>query len=316
MASVKQLMENALTIRMLDENRFLELRRQVFDDGDISIDEADLIFAIDSQIDNLPEGWNEFFVGSLTDFLIRQTMPVGYVDTVHVSWLMERIEFDERLSHKTELELLLNILRLAKEVPETLELYTLNLIKEKIVARAIESDFQITGEDVKEIKRVLYACGGHGGYAVSETEARFLFDLDEISQSADNDPEWQKLFVGAIANHLMTMGAPVPASYGEARRSDEYLMSNETISWNLMRSFRSWSDQRDAGDTGSISSQFLDGERIAQAEVIDATEAHWLIKQINRDGTISVNEQALLAFIQMECPQIHDSLQPLLRYAA
>lgn len=316
MSSVRKILENALTIRMLDEIRFVELRRQVFDDGRISIDEADLIFAIDSQIEELPEGWNEFFVGALTDYLIRQELPVGYIEPIQASWLMERIEADDKLSPQTEMELLLNILRLAKDVPENLELYTLAKIRNKIVARAVESDFRISAQDVKDMKRVLYACGGNGGYAISEAEARFLFDLDEISQSADNDPEWQKLFVGAIANHLMTMGAPVVASLSRARRSDEYLMSDETISWNLMRSFRTWSAQREAGDTGTVRSQFLDEDRIRTAEAIDAAEAHWLITHINRDGTISINEQALLAFIERECPKVHESLHPLLRYAA
>jgi len=316
MSTIRNILENALTVRMLDEIRFVDLRRQVFDDGRISIEEADLIFAVDSQIDNLPEGWKEFFVGALTDFLIRQELPLGYVDSIQASWLMERIEADKNLDAETEMELLLNILRLAKDVPENLELYTLGKIKTRIVSRAINSDFRITENDVKQIKRVLYACGGNGGYAVSEAEARFLFDLDELSQSADNDREWQKLFVGAIANHVMTMGAPAPMDLDAARRADEYLMSTETISWNLMKSFRAWMSQRDAGNTGNIKSQFLDEERMAQAEAINASEAHWLIEHINRDGTISVNEQALLAFIEQECPKIHDSLSPLLRYAA
>ena len=316
MSSVRNILENALTIRMLDETRFVELRRQVFDDGRISYDEADLIFAIDNQIEEKPEGWEEFFVGALTDFLVRQELPVGYVEPIQATWLMERIEADEKISEETELTLLLNILRLAKDVPESLELYTLNKIRNRIVARAVESDFRITDKDVKELKKVLYACGGHGGFSISELEARFLFDLDELSQSADNDPEWQKLFVGAVANHLMTMGAPITASLKDARRSDEYLMSNETISWNLFRSFRAWNSQIEARETGSVRSQFLDEERIERAEAIDAAEAKWLIDHINRDGTISINEQALLAFIERECPEIHQSLHPLLRYAA
>lgn len=316
MSSVQRILENALTIRMLDETRFVDLRRQIFDDGRISYDEADLIFAIDNQIENKPEGWEEFFVSALTDFLIRQELPVGYVEPIQASWLMERIEADEHLSEDTELTLLLNILRLAKDVPENLELYTLNKIRNKIIARAVDSNFCITAKDVEELKKVLYACGGHGGFSISELEARFLFDLDELSQSAENDPEWQKLFVGAVANHLMTMGAPVPSSLGEARRSDEFLMSNETISWNLFRAFRAWSAQFKARDTGTIRSQFLDEERIRRAEAINAAEAKWLIDHINRDGSISVNERALLAFIEQECPEIHHSLQPLLRYAA
>ena len=316
MSRVREILQNALTIRMLDETRFIELRRQIFDDGRITSDEADLLFAIDNEIDNLPEDWDEFFVGALTDFLIRQEIPVGYVTPIQASWLMERIEADEKLSAATELELLLNVLRLSKDVPENLELYTLGKIRGKIVSRAIEGDFSITEQDVKEIKRVMYASAGNGGYSVSEIEARFLFDLDELSQNANNHAEWQKLFVGAIANHLMTMGAPAVTPLETARRNDEFLLSTETISWNLRKSFRNWMAQRDAGDTGTVRSQFLDEDRIRRAEAINVAEATWLISHINRDGTISPNEQALLGFIREECPEIHESLNPLLRYAA
>ena len=316
MSNLHELLQNALDIRMMDESRFTEIRRQVFDDGKVNTEEANLVFEIDSEIADLPEGWNEFFVGALTDFIIRQTLPVGYVDPIHASWLMERLEHDNRLSEDTELELLLNILRLAREVPESLELYTLEKIRDKIVGRAVEGQLSITDKDVENLKRVLYACGGNGGYSISKAEAQFLFDLDEISQNKENAIGWKKLFVGSIANHLMTIGAPTPLDREKARRNDEFLMSTETISWNLKRSFNAWLEQFQNGDSGTIKSQFLDEERLDKAQTITFAEADWLVDHINRDGTLSDNEQALLAFIEEECPSIHESLRPLLRYAA
>ena len=69
-------------------------------------------------------------------------------------------------------------------------------------------DRSIQAQDVDLLKRVLYASSGSGGFSICREEAQFLFELDEICQHSDNAPEWQKLFVGATANHLMTMGAP------------------------------------------------------------------------------------------------------------
>lgn len=316
MTRLTELLQNALDIRMLDDSRFSEIRRQVFDDGKVSMEEADLIFKIDSEIMDLPQDWDEFFIGALTDFLIRQTLPIGYVDPIHASWLMERLEYDQNLSDETELELLLNILRLARDVPESLETYALSKVRDKIIARVTQDGLTITSGDVETIKRVLYASGGTEGFAISESEARFLFDLDEIAQNSDNDPEWQKLFVGAVANHLMTIGAPKTLDREQARRGDEFLMSNETISWNLRRSFKSWLEQFQSNTSGKIRSQFLDEDKLAKAQTITFEEAGWLIDHINRDGTLSSNEQALLAFIENECPEIHDSLKSLLRYAA
>jgi len=169
---------------------------------------------------------------------------------------------------------------------------------------------------VQDLKRILYASGGSGGYSICEYEARFLFDLDEISQNQDNHESWQKLFVGAIANHVMTMGAPQMAEREDYRRAQEFLHSTQTFSWNLKKSFLAWESDFKNKDQGTTRSIFLDEERIREAEKIDASEAAWLIEHINRDGVISPNEQALLTFFKQECPEIHESLKPLLRYAA
>ncbi len=313
MSRLQDQLQSILDENLLDETRFNEVRRQIFDDGNVQTEEADLLFRIDTDITDLPEGWDEFFVGALTDFLIRQTLPVGYIDPIHASWLMERLEQDDRLSEETELELLLNILRLARDVPESLEQYALAKARDRILAR---TPLMVTSSDVETLKKILYACGGSDGFSISEGEARFLFDLDEVTQSSANDPEWQRLFVGAIANHLMTIGAPAPLESKTARRGDEFLMSNETISWNLSRSFKSWLEQFRTGSNGSLRSQYLDEDRLAKAQTITFDEAGWLIDQINRDGSRSDNEQALLAFLKDECPNIHESLNSLLRYAA
>ena len=181
MTDLNVLLQNVLDIRMLEESRFSEIRRAVFDDGKVSTEEADLIFKIDTEIAHLPEGWNEFFIGALTDFLIRQTLPIGYVDPIHASWLMERIEHDDHISEETELELLLNVLRLARDVPETLEIYALDKVRNKIIGRATQGSLTITSDDVELLRRILYACGGNGGFAISKVEARFLFELSECS---------------------------------------------------------------------------------------------------------------------------------------
>lgn len=124
MGKAFEILKTARRENRLTDDQFLELRRTIFQDSKVCMEEADLIFAVDTNIEELPEGWNEFFVGALTDFLIRQTLPIGYVDPIHSSWLMERIEQDDHLAPATELELLLNILRLAEDVPDSLELLT------------------------------------------------------------------------------------------------------------------------------------------------------------------------------------------------
>jgi len=319
MASVKDILTSTLADNALDADEFLRLRRQIFQDGHISMEEANMVFKVDTESKELPEGWDDFFVGAITDFLIRQTLPVGYVDPIHATWLIERIEHDDRMSESTEMELILNVIRLAKDVPRNLELYALNKIRDKIISRSAAGDLTVTADDVVLLKRVLYASGGSGGFSICKEEARFLFDLDEICQSADNAPEWQKLFVGAVANHVMTMGAPKMASREDYKRAQEYLHSNQGIKWsisNIKTTFKEWLSNIASNEDNTPTSIFSNDALIREAEAIDAQEAAWLIEHLNRDGTISPNERELLKFFKDECPNIHESLKPLLRQAA
>ncbi len=314
--SLRQILDE----NILGEGDFHDLQRTVYEDGHVTLDEADLIFKINDQVDQRPEGWNAFFVGVITDLLVRQTLPRGYVDASNAAWLMERIDHDGLLKLETELELLMNVLSIAESVPERLEAYALRQVKACVLksegyladGRKVEAGV-IEARDVEYLRKVLYACGGNGGFGITQLEAEILFDLDEATQGALNDPAWTDLFVGAIANHLMTVGGPEVPSYEEARRRQNWLESASGLQWNLKKSFASWVGEARSYSPTSI---FMDDEHILDAERIDPVEAAWLIKRLNRDGQLSPNEKALLKFLESESPAIHSSLKPLIDAAA
>lgn len=317
MASVNDILTQALADKVIDSAEFSQLRRKIFEDGRVSIQEADMIFRLDMEAEVLPEGWADFFVGALTDFLIRQTLPTGYVDTIHSAWLIERIEYDNKLNEDTEMQLLLNVLRLAVDVPRELEVYALDKVRDKILARGLEGNLSVQAEDVALMKRVLYASAGSGGFSICREEAQFLFQLDEICQNCENAPEWEKLFVGAIANHVMTMGAPkmVDRETMKEIQEREFQEKPLKLDWSLSgirKSFLAW----ESDYNNKEQSFFLDEAGMKEAEAITAVEADWLVEHINRDGALSSNERALLKFIKEECTDVHEILAPLLSRAA
>ena len=312
MASVNDILTQALADKVIDPAEFSQLRRKIFDDGHVSLQEADMIFLFDMQAESLPEGWADFFVGAITDFLIRQTLPTGYVDSIHSAWLMERIEYDDQINEDTEMELLLNILRLAVDVPRDLEVYALNKVRDKIISRGLNGQLSIQAQDVDLLKRVLYASSGSGGFSICREEAQFLFELDEICQHAENAPEWQKLFVGATANHLMTMGAPKLLDRQTMKELQEKPLKMDWSLSGIKSSFFAWESEY----KNKEQSFFLNETAMQEAEAITALEADWLVKHLNRDGVLSLNERALLKFIKEECTNVHEILAPLLRHAA
>jgi hypothetical protein len=61
----------------------------------------------------------------------------------------------------------------------------------------------VIGEvEVELIRRILYAFGGDGNIAVTRQEAEVLFDINDATAEASNDPAWSDLFVKALANFL------------------------------------------------------------------------------------------------------------------
>jgi hypothetical protein len=298
----------------------LALRQLVYDDSVVSIIEADRIFALNDQITDRPQNWSEFFVEAVTDFLVRQTPPYGYVDESNAMWLTERISHDGVVDGDTEMALMMNVLKYAERVPTRLELFALDQVKMAVVdglgALARDPSHQDNVIDAREVELVrlaLYACGGDGGFGISRQEAEVLFDLNDATNGAPNHESWKDLFVGCIANYLMVLPAPEMPDHQEALRRHNWLASDEGISWNILGSMKTWMEDWRDSDAPSWG---MDSAGRKVAEAITSVEASWLIERLNRDGVIHENEQALLDFLQAECPDIHASLTPLLSAAA
>ncbi len=318
--TLNTLLTDVVSKNELSEAQLKSLRQLIWGDNYLSPDEADLLFKINDSVQTKPENWKDMFVNSLTTFLVRQTLPHGYIDAANAAWLMERIDHDGVLAIETEFELLMNVLHIAESVPERLEMYALRQVRSCVLeGRGYLADGRelspgtIEARDVRILRRILYACGGDGGFGITRAEAELLFDLDEATRDQDNDESWQDLFVGAVANYLMTMGAPAAPDFDEARRRQDWLSSDQGIRWNLMSAFKAWRNQI---DEGPVRSQFQDSQGRSSAEQIDPVEAGWLVERLNRDGVLSENEKALLAFLDRESPDVHASLRPLINAAA
>ena len=60
------------------------------------------------------------------------------------------------------------------------------------------ADGIIDAEEVKTLKAELYADG-----IIDKDEAEFLFELNDATSGAANDPSWQALFVEALSDYLL-----------------------------------------------------------------------------------------------------------------
>ena len=307
----------------------LALRKAFYgDDAVISEAEADALFVVNDACDDVDEAWHTFFIEALSDFLVNQMVPRGYIAEDNAAWLIERISRDGVVKSACELELLVKSMEIAKGVPQSLEQFALEQVKQAVlngdgVTRSglhLEAG-RVTEGDVEMMRRIMYAYGCGDNIAVTRAEAEMLFDVSDATRNADNHPSWPDLFVKALANHVMMFSGYRAPSREDALKRETWLNDadvdvggffSKMLSGGLRGVLSAYS--RDAGwhETQNAHRQAMS----EAAERIEGHEAAWLVERINRYGELGLNEMALLRFIRDESPDIHPDIKPLLEKVA
>lgn len=314
------------------------LRRALFGDGMVDADEADLVFRLNDKCPDRDESWNRLYIDALTDYLVWGSTPRGYVNEGQARELLHRIVRNNRIDGDTELELLGNILHWAKYVPPELAEFALSAVRESI----LDPDSAAYGHgrrrgvvdpvDIELIKRAIYAPATLGSITVTRHEADMMFDINDATSHDENHPSWDRLFIHAIANHLMyPRPAPVPEPAEEVLRREKWLKERDGIGGFLKKvGNEAISAVRGGGTEWDAAMKAMFGRSIRERdpveeeaaagvarerEAIDEEEARWLIERIGRDGRLDKNEVALLKFIMDNSPAIDPSLNPLFEQA-
>lgn len=307
------------------------LRSEVFADGIVSRKEAEILFALNKACRDKSGAWTEFMVEAMSDFIVHQEEPHGYISEENARWLIAAISADGVVESECELEVLVKSLEIARSAPPALSAYALRQVANAVLeGRGPLADGRtltpgvIGKAEVDLLRRILYAGGGDGGIGISREEADVLFDLNDKTVEADNAPEWTDLFVKALANALMCASGYTPPSRQEALRREEFFAERDADVSGFLKSMVSGGLKAviDAYQMpeGVEQAQAAVNESRAQAsheaERIDESEARWLSERIGRDGIIHENEKALLAFIRDNSHDVHPDLQPLLSKAS
>ncbi len=323
--TAKDLIEKMISSDAMRDDDLLLLRREFGADMEISTEEADILFRLDA-LASKPDAWADYFVLVMTTYLVHQGRPEGHINDAMASWLITRIDHDGVVETETELRLLLNVLKVAERPGDRLESYAIKQVKDAVmtgkgyVGRDKLTPGVIGKAEIDLLRAVFYSVGSAGGMGISKLEAQEIFALNEITSGKENHPEWQRFFVGAIANHLMMIAAPAAPSTQEVLRQEKWLEDNDVSLkrfWSNLSVSRFESAIREVFGLKSDAPQsfILDDAAMDSAEEITYSEASWLVQAIQRDGQIDPNERALLDFIRAECPAIDEQLKPLLDVA-
>jgi len=308
----------------------LKLRRSYYEDGSISAEEAETILALNDACPIQDPAWADCFIETLTDYIVEQAEPQGYLTAENADWLIRHIAKDGQIGSKTELDLLLNVLDKALWVPQSLVRFALDQVKDAVLNNAgplragKARGAACVGEaDVDLLRRILYSFGGDGNIAVTRLEAEALFEIDAATATADNHPSWRDLFVKAIANCVLGASgyAAPPRAVALARDAwlqrrgelsiDEVLAGMTGGRRNLFGGYR-----QQTGEEQAISRLTQQKIEIITRETFTPTEVSWLADRIGRDGKLTGNERALLTFLEAENAPIDPSISAILLRAA
>ena len=268
-----------------------------------------------------------FFLEALTDYVLYQEQPEGYVSQETSEWLINAISHNGKVDTSTELELLVRLLEKARSAPSSLSSYALKQVADAVLngsgpladGRELEPG-RVSKAEVGLMRRILFAAGGEANIGVTRAEAEILFMLNDRTATAANDPSWTDLFVKAIANSMLCASGYTAPSREEALKQSAFLDSpggglggffSRMISGGLS-GFRDAYQRGDGLDAAFAERNALNAAKSASAEQIDAAEAKWLADQIGKDGELHDNERELLKFVKEMSPDIHEDLRPLL----
>ncbi len=315
----------------IDAEDVLRLRREVFGDGVVSWDEADTIFQLDRGCGAKDPSWTEFYVDALADYFVHGAQPPKYVSEENADALIAEITRDGRIGGAGELELLIKVIDRAQSCPDRLVAFVLEAVKQSVldpdsaVYRPDRRPHMVDASDVDMLRKVLYGGASGGGFTITQREAELLFEINDATVAADNDPGWRELFAKAVGNYLMfPRSAPVvPSAEEQIRR--EARMNQRRGTGSILgqmgrmlvggRFGEAWRDadmfgKRQAAEAATA--EAAEAHAAADRERIDETEARWLIARIDGDGMLHENERALLEFIREVAPRIHPSLEDLM----
>ncbi|MGL5839569.1 MAG: hypothetical protein ACRCY3_13810, partial [Sphingorhabdus sp.] len=125
-----------------------------------------------------------------------------------------------------------------------------------------------------------------------------LFRIKDACLHSDNAPEWEKLFVQGVANHLQGFSGYTPLTRERAEQLDAF-MRDSTPSFGRFFGKMAQFDLQ-----GSLAELFRSPEalhdydaEVDEAEKVTATEQNWLDERIALSAGIDRYEAALLDFV-------------------
>lgn len=279
--------------------------------GSISAEEAEQLISLNDSCPIKDPAWQGCFVDLLTDYIVDQCEPSGYINAGKAAWVRDRLSRFGKIEAHAKLDLLVNIIAKSRWVPQSLVGFALEQVRLAILdgtgplrAGKVFEPGAVAEGDVALMRRILLAFGGEGNEGITQIEGEILLSIDLMTQAANNCPGWRELFVGAMACAAMAAsGYRMPPrevalaadAWAERRDLDNILSGMVCGDGSLLCNFKPL-------DRESIAIQRLTQQKIGivTREEVPAYDAGWLVHHLAIASHLTPNAMAFLRLMKTE----------------
>lgn len=229
----------------------LRLRAAYYSEGRLGAEDAETLFALNDACPVQDPAWSDFFIEAVTDYVVHQMAPDGYVTAANAAWLMAHIGDGGAVRSKAELELLVNVLGKSRWSPPSLTAFALAQVRDAIArndgplrqGRGVEPG-TITDGEVELLRRILYAFDNDGPMGLTRPELEILLEIDAAVAGEDSGKSgaWAELLVKALANGVMVASGYRAPTREEALRREAWLDRRRDVNpASILKVLVSWS---------------------------------------------------------------------------
>ncbi len=93
-ASLVSILGDLDQAREIGDQHVLAMRRAFYANGVISKDEAESLLSLDRRLTSQHTSWRQFLAEAVTDYIVHQEQPSGYVTAENSDWLVSQIASD------------------------------------------------------------------------------------------------------------------------------------------------------------------------------------------------------------------------------
>ena len=293
--------------RRVSLDEILALRRAGWANGHITPEEAEAIFALNDSLDTRGGEWVDFFVEAIGEYVLNTLEPKGHVSEEQARWLIDRLSASGKVESMAELELVVRLVERAKSVPERMKAYVLGVMEHEVLSGTGPtrcggelSDTHVSAAECRILRRALFAPGSDRPGAISRREAEMLYRIKDACLGADNAPEWKRLFVQAVGNHLQGYSsAHAEISRERAAELEAFMADASSNVGRFLGRMARTSPNRFGKVFGRKGTNEPTREQLVAADrAVTASEKKWLDAQMWGNGQVDEYDAALLAFIE------------------